>query len=356
MPAPENILIYRLGSLGDTVVALPCFHLIRRVFPENRIYLLTNKPVSWKAAPAMAILENSGLCDEAVSYPVGTRNVRELAKVRQLVRVIQPGLVINLTAGRGLLKSLRDNIFFHICGVKKIIGTPLHRRDFKVQATSNGRFESESQRLATRLRPLGVIDLSDRSAWKLGLSQKERNQSLEFLPASCKNYIVVSVGTKLMANDWGEENWGNLLAMLSKEMRATKLVLLGAADEWERSERLGKAWSGDYLNLCGKISPRVSAAILERCRLFVGHDSGPMHLAAAAGTSVVAIFSWHNPPGQWFPGQESWRNIKVIYPPLPHGIWKSGLRFRRSPKEGILLITPTEVMRACVELLATHLI
>ena len=135
MAAPDNIIVYRLGSLGDTVVALPCFRLIRKVYPRSKITLLTNQPVNGKAAPAMAILENSGLCDEAVSYPVGTRNVAELAKVRQTIRQIHPRVLINLAAGR-VVKSLRDYFFFRSCGVKDIVGTPLRRRDLQVQRTN----------------------------------------------------------------------------------------------------------------------------------------------------------------------------------------------------------------------------
>ena len=103
MPPSNNILIYRLGSLGDTVVALPCFHLIRKLHPHSRIILLTNQPVSGKAAPAMAILENSGLCDEAISYPVGTRSREELSKVRQTIRQLQPDVLFNLVAGLSLI-------------------------------------------------------------------------------------------------------------------------------------------------------------------------------------------------------------------------------------------------------------
>jgi ADP-heptose:LPS heptosyltransferase len=45
----------------------------------------------------------------------------------------------------------------------------------------------------------------------------------------------------------------------------------------------------------------VSAAILEQCRFFVGHDSGPMHLASCVGIPCVAIFAARSKPRQWFP-------------------------------------------------------
>jgi ADP-heptose:LPS heptosyltransferase len=55
------------------------------------------------------------------------------------------------------------------------------------------------------------------------------------------------------------------------------------------------------VNLCGKLTPRESAAAFRRARLFIGHDSGPMHLAAAVQTPCVAIFAARNKPRVWFP-------------------------------------------------------
>jgi heptosyltransferase III len=350
MPPPHNILIYRLGSLGDTVIALPCFHLIRKVYPRSKITILTNQPISGKAAPAMAILENSRLCDEAICYPVGTRSTHELAKVRQTIRQIRPQVLINLAAGRGLLKSLRDYLFFRSCGIKNIVGTPLRRRELQVQQMNDGEFEPESQRLASRLASLGAINLADQRLWELGLTQEEKNRALEFLPSNQKNFIAVGVGTKLPAKDWGEENWGKLLSLLAKEMPDTTLILLGSADEWERSGKLSQTWPGGHINLCGKISPRISAAILEHCGLFIGHDSGPMHLASVVGVPTLGLFSWHNPPGQWFPGHRSWKFIKTLYPPLPAGGWKADLRMKQDVLEGIRLLQPDDVFRSAMEL------
>lgn len=350
MSLPENIIIYRLGSLGDTIVALPCFHLVRKVYPRSKIIILTNQPATGKAAPAMAILEKSGLCDQAISYPAGTRSVSELAKVRQQIREIRPGLIINLAAGRGLLKSLRDYFFFRSCGVKKIIGTPIRRRDLKVQKLSDGRFEPEAQRLAMRLSLLGDLDLEDPNLWKLNLTSEERNQAAKLLTSHHKNFVVVSVGTKLSVKDWGKENWRQLLGLLTKRMPDTTLVLLGAADEWERSERLSRGWISNSINLCGKTSPRVSAAILERGRLFIGHDSGPLHLAASSGIPALGLFSWNNPPGQWFPGHQSWKFIKILYPSLPPGGWHESLRMKQGASEGIQKLQPEHVFHAAMEL------
>lgn len=350
MPQPDNILIYRLGSLGDTVVALPCFHLIRQLYPHRRIFLLTNEPVSGKAAPAMAILENSRLCDEAISYPVGTRSPGQLLKVRKAIGRIRPLMLVNLAAGRGWLKSLRDHFFFRSCGIRRVIGTPWARRALQATEGPDGYFESEAERLAARLSALGAIDVADPQAWDLRLTAAERLEALEWLPPGSKAPLAVSVGTKLPVKDWGEENWAKLLARLATELPGSSVVFLGAGDERARSEKLGGLWKERAVNLCGKVSPRVSAAVLERCRLFIGHDSGPMHLAAAAGIPTLGLFSWFNPPGQWFAGHRRWKRVKALYPPLPAGRWHGGVQMKRSDTEGIGLLRPEDVCHAAMEL------
>jgi ADP-heptose:LPS heptosyltransferase len=141
-----------------------------------------------------------------------------------------------------------------------------------------------------------------------------------------------------------------LLALLAEKTPGSRLILLGAADESERSERLGQNWPGGYLVLCGKIAPRISAAVLEQCRLFIGHDSGPMHLAAAVGTPTLGLFAWFNPPGQWYPGHKSWNFIRTLYPPLPDGRWNPALQMRQGESDGIRLLRPEAVLKSAMEL------
>jgi ADP-heptose:LPS heptosyltransferase len=341
MQTSDNILIYRLGSLGDIMVALPCFHLVRRAYPLAKITLLTNRPVSTKASLPMSILEHSGLCDDALDYPVGTRNLAALAAIRRSVRQLRP---------RGRLSSLRDYLFFRSCGIQKIIGTPFRQRDLYPQRTEHEKYESESQRLAARLSSLGKLDLSDRTLWKIGIRPEERNKARALLPTAQKTCLAVSIGTKLTVNDWGLENWQQLLSKLTQEIPEATLVILGSSDEEERSEELISRWSGPKVNLCAKTSPRISAAVLERCALFIGHDSGPMHLAAAAGTPTLGLFSWYNPPGQWYPGNENWKFIRALYPRLPAGGWNHELRMKKSTTEGIGLLHPELVFHSAMEL------
>jgi lipopolysaccharide heptosyltransferase III len=302
MPA-DRILIYRLGSLGDTVVALPCFQLIRRSFPRAEITILTNRPVEAKAAPLTSVLQHSGLFDHVLDYPIQLREFREILRLRTRIRRGSFDLVVHLTAARGLLSSVRDYLFFRSCGIRKIIGVPFRREDLHVMQTGDGLHEWESSRLARRIRELGVINLEQADSWNLHLTPDEQNGADTLLRSAsiAGPFVVVSLGTKLRVKDWTSDNWKELLKRVAESHPQLPIVALGAQEEGALVDSVFANWAGASANFCGKTSPRVSAAILRRARLFIGHDSGPMHLAAAVGTPCVAIFSGQAPRGQWFP-------------------------------------------------------
>jgi heptosyltransferase-3 len=85
--------------------------------------------------------------------------------------------------------------------------------------------------------------------------------------------------------------------------------MTGAAVDAGPSEAVAAGWregaakvrGGVVINLCGVLSPRESAAVFAQADVFLGHDSGPMHLAAAVQTPCVAIFSGRGKPRVWFP-------------------------------------------------------
>ena len=121
----RRVLIYRLGSLGDTVVALPCFKLIARVFPDAERFVLTNFPVNSKAAPLQAILGHNGLVDGYLEYPLRTRDATALLTLRSRIQALKPDALIYLCGPRGTLRAVRDILFFLSCGVRRIIGAPI---------------------------------------------------------------------------------------------------------------------------------------------------------------------------------------------------------------------------------------
>jgi ADP-heptose:LPS heptosyltransferase len=321
----RRVLVYRLGSLGDMVVALPALHRAARTFPQAERRLLTNFPAHAKAPTAAAVLGGSGLVHGYMRYAVGTRRVVELAQLWWSIARWRPEVVVYLTGARGIPAARRDARFFRLCGVRRLVGVPVTeamQRNFyggETDAACVDDWEPEAARLARCIAELGAVDLDDAASWEMGLSEAERASAAREIgeEALAQGPIAVSLGTKVQAKDWGRENWRALLERMAALAPGRALLLLGAAEEFAASEFAAAGWTaaggGPVVNLCGRLTPRESAAALARAQLFVGHDSGPMHLAAAVGTPCVAIFAARNIPRQWFPYG---RQHRVLYHPV----------------------------------------
>jgi len=303
----KRVLIYRLGSLGDTLIALPALHLVARAFPAAERRLLTNTPVNAKAPPAIAILENSNLIHGYFRYAVGTRSPRELLALWWKLRQWQPEVLVYMGSTRGVESARRDAKFFRLCGIPRLIGVPLTEdmQQNRWQELEQA-LEPEASRLTRNLAELGSVDLEDPTNWDLHLTDAEHGKATEVLsPTADHPTIAVSVGTKVQSKDWGRDNWRALLHRLAPLYPNHALALCGAAEESESSEFVANGWreksSSPVVNLCGLLTPRESAAVFAHAPVFIGHDSGPMHLAAAVQTPCVAIFAARNKPRVWFP-------------------------------------------------------
>jgi ADP-heptose:LPS heptosyltransferase len=298
----KPLLIFRIGSLGDTIVALPCFHRIEESFPSMRRVLVTDMPVSQKAAPVESLLAGSGLIHDVIYFPPPPRRLADFRRLRSDIRRTG-ALTMVYVADRPIGAAVRDLAFFHACGLREIIGAPLSRelRTLRIDPAT-GHTEREAERLARCLASLGPIDLSDPSAWDLRLRPDEhRTAAAALAPLRGRDFAAVNLGGKVSVKDWGDDNWIAALDRLAMRAPDIALVLFGSADEAERSSRIAASWHGTALNLCGRLSPRESAAALSRALLFVGHDSGPLHIAAAVGVPCVGIYGGHNMPKWWHP-------------------------------------------------------
>ncbi|HEX4156043.1 MAG TPA: glycosyltransferase family 9 protein [Acidobacteriaceae bacterium] len=328
----RRLLVYRLGSLGDIVVALPSLRLVARAFPSAERRLLTNLPVSEKVTPASAVLEGTSLIHGYLAYPSSTRRLSDLLRIWWQIVRWRPQVLVYMAGARGLSSARRDRLFFRLCGIRRQIGVPLTQsmQEHLPGPTSIGPeaaiVEREAFRIARNLAELGDARLEVPASWDLCLTPAEfaaadRSIADELHPSlslpAALPILAVSTGTKLQSKDWGIDNWRALLSCIATRWPGHTLLMIGAAQERDASALAAEGWQssggGPVANLCGCLTPRQSAAAIARASLFLGHDSGPMHLAASVGVPIVAVFSARDLPGRWWPYGERHR---LLYHPV----------------------------------------
>lgn len=311
--AASRILIFLLGSLGDTVVALPALRLVARKFPRAERRILTDSNSNQKVTSMASLLQGTDIAQGYFQFPFRTgqsSRLKDFILLAREIRTWQPELLVYLHEPRGRGIALRDAAMFRLLGIRRTIGVPISRvQQQLLRDERTGIFERRSEYLARSLALLGDARLGDPASWSLSLSDSEMAHAHAFLKplSECRGILAMSIGTKIDVNDWGDANWSALLADLGGKFRGWGLIALGAPVERERSAKLLSCWKGKSVNLCGTVTSRESAAVLQAAQVFIGHDSGPMHLAAAVGTKCAAIFSARNPPGIWFPHGDAHR-------------------------------------------------
>ncbi len=315
----KRILIFRPAGLGDALVTLPFFHLIARRFPQADKRVLCTLPPGAMFASLRSILDGSGLVQGyfEVDFHRARHNLRDQLALRKLIRSWRPEFAIYLVAPRTLPRLLSEAMFFRLCGIRRIVGARF-TRSFQEYRWISGKqlFEHETERIARCVAELGDPELGNPASWNLRLTPSERAAAQTIVREAIggRDFLVIATGTGMDANDWGEPNWLRFTQRLAGVAGHYGLALVGARPDHPRSEAVRSAWPGPSVNLCGKFTPRENAALMEMATLFVGHDSGPIHLAATVGLRCVGIYGGRNMPGPWFPYGEGHR---IVYHEVP---------------------------------------
>ena len=336
----KRVLIYRTGSLGDTIVALPALYLIRKSFPGAELWLLSDQPEHDDVVRPQELLRGTGLVDHYINYTLNKAQVFSVFKMLMDIRAIGADILIYLPEWRNRRQLIRDRLFFLLAGLTKTIGWQSNPKFYRSRLLANGMSLHETDRLLQSIACLGTIDPGQARWWDLHLRETDAvtNDRINTWPGKC---IVFSYGAKTDVQKWGADKWQRVFEKVSRKLPDTLLCAVGSRLDSNVSQKILRCWHGTSLNLCGQLSVRQSAWLMHKSDLFLGHDSGPAHLAAAVQLPCVCVYSARNPFGKWFPyGQH-----KVFYKQVDcRECGKSSCSTER--KKCIRLIDENKVARA----------
>jgi len=306
MPATPRALVYRPGSLGDTLVSLPAIAEIRQRYPDHRLTLLTESPVSGSSRVSpWTILKDTGWFDDAHFYVVRPQDGRDRWRNFMLaMRLRRAGFddIFSLAPPR-TARQLRVDaaVFRGAVGAARYHAA--RRPAWPVSALLPEQIEHEGLRLLRIVTP--GADLDSLAAFRLTIPATELAEGYDLLDGlgvePGQVLVGVAPGSARSATAWPAERFAAVGNALLSEFRNVVLLAIGGSSEQTLCDRLCAAWGPRSHNLAGRLSVFGSASVMSRCATFIGNDSGPTHLAAMLGIPCVAIFSARNAPGQWAP-------------------------------------------------------
>lgn len=291
---PQKILIIRLSSIGDILLATPLLRALRENFPDAQLDFLVKSHFAelLRYHPAINQLYEFNPRDEWSAL----RNLgRRLSETRYDVIF-------------DIHKSLRSRCLARIAWPKMILRHRKHgfRRWVLVKTKINlmRRVPPIYQRYLEAATPLDVTTakpLADGRWLELFWSEKEEREAQRELMAHHWQphlpMIGIAPGAGYFTKRWPVEYFGELAAGLIRQ--GHQVVILGGKQDVDLAKKIEEivepALPRDtrelpLLNLAGAVSLLGSAAVIKRCRLVVANDSGLMHVAEAAGIPLIAIF------------------------------------------------------------------
>ena len=314
-----KILIFHIGSVGDTVVTIPALKILKEKYCDGaEFWLLTNESKPGVVSSDSLLLELS-LIDKVISYRPfsGLGSMIAIFRFVGLLRTLKFDFVISLLPSeRTCLQNFRDFLLFYISGINNIIGFKCLSNKTLYPDKVDGLLPSvhhEALCRINRLNALNVCTSGERIDQKFLFPPRVAiDRSANFL-INARLYperalIAIFPGAKQASNLWPLLYFQNL----GERLLSTKkyeLIIVGGASENSIAEHLISKWKGG-INACGKFSIIESAALLGMADLVVGLDTGTTHLASAQGVSCIALYGGRDHPGRFDPIGS--KNVRII--------------------------------------------
>jgi lipopolysaccharide heptosyltransferase I len=289
-----NILIVRLGALGDIVHAIPAAAALRGAFPAARIDWLVE-------ARHREILELvPGLSRVVV---VERATIGGWVDAVRRLRQVRYDVALDL---QGLLKSA---ILARASGAARVIGFSIwHLREktarpFYSETEAGGvrlQAERETHVILKNIRLLSTLGVdSERIALPLAAVDSPALDALRSAIGSDRRFALINPGAAWPNKRWPPARYGEVAAFLADVRGLQPVVLWGPGEEGLARAVAGA--SGGAARVAPATAIRDVLALSRAASLIVSGDTGPLHIAAAAGTPVVAIFGPTDPDrnGPW---------------------------------------------------------
>lgn len=287
------ILAAEAGGIGDLLNFYPALYALRRAFPAARITLLA-APV----AGQLAELWPERCFDELVRYEWNGAHRSATAKLR-LVRELRRrdyDLVYSPDRGSGMRE---ESLLAFLTGARHRLGFTTDRAGALCTASVRLRATEPimTQNLAI-LRAAAIPVTEPPATLQVDADAGRRAEALlRQVAAGATQVVVAHVGADWEAayRTWPAQRFGAVAGSIVRQRDHAAVVVVGTARESPVAAKVCAA--ADHprvVNLCGQTDLATLVAVVQRAHLVLGNDSSLLHIAAAAGTPMVAIFGSTN--------------------------------------------------------------
>ena len=285
----RRVLLIRLRSIGDTVLMTPCLAALKNLDSSIDVTVLS-EPLS---AP---ILEDHPLVDHLI---VARPSIRERAGLIARLRRAEFDVAFNMHGGT------TATLLAAMSGARHKVGYHGYRQSWMLNARAPspdvllGRKSVHSVEQQLALMSWTGVPFPERPQLSLGSSPADLAAMRSRLSsAGLSNFAVIAPAAAFEAKQWPAKRFAAVADYLSRKFALSSVVIAGPGQEQIAREVCEAAGQSKPIAVTGLTLKQV-IALMALSRLYVGNDSGPMHIAAATGRPLVVVFGpsnstvWH---------------------------------------------------------------
>ena len=292
----KKILVYHVGSIGDTVVALPAFKTLKHNLQKD-MDLLNLSVV--RNMIHTDLYKNDNIFNKKIFLKPPENFIGKIFLYWQFLKICLFGKYSELYCFSPEVPKVLALFFKFFCygnikhcfsGIGKMDNIPIWMDYLK------------------NLESFGVSEVPE-DAFKFDLSD-ENIENAESIVHKCnKKLVAFGIGGNTNVSQWGIENYSRLLKILLEKYDFIP-VYTGGANDRINAEKLMIEYGGFFLGDTNCRSLSSTVAFMKHCQCYIGNDCGSAHLAAAANIPCAVIMSAHNlPEKMWYPFGE--KNIII---------------------------------------------
>ncbi|MCG9131309.1 lipopolysaccharide heptosyltransferase II, partial [Candidatus Poribacteria bacterium] len=286
---PKRILVVKLDHLGDVLLATPVFSNLHQTYPNAELHALTgawSRVVLEKHPNVNKVLEYNSPAFSRTSEPTSLKQTFQL--YRELRRQKYDLLVELRSDWRivwfALLRVTPKRLDRAALQVANKLGFPQFTGDHE---TTRNLDVLHKAGIPTPIQTTSFSITAEEKKWGsdfLSLLQIDRKRPL----------IAIHPGSPIPLKRWMSERYAELADWLIAQKRA-EILFVGVKDEIPIITEIQALMQAESNNIAGKTTLTQLASILHKCNVFIGNDSGPMHLAAAVGTQTIGLYGPGDP-------------------------------------------------------------
>jgi|SRR3989338_159797 len=270
----KNILILRNDRFGEFLLNIPALRALKETFNNSRIIALVDPYVK-------DLAQSISFIDEVIEWRRQEHSLIEKLRLINLLKRKNINIAIMLNPSKEL------NILTFLSGIPIRVGYARKLGFLLTHKMEDKKYLGQKHEVEYNLELVSLVGAkTDNKSLSLTI---DNNVSKELNIENSDNLVALHPWTSDPIKQWPEKNFYELGKRLIKELNM-KVVVIGGKEESGKSAELFNNFDINLNNIAGKTTLKQLAAILKKCKLLVSCDSGPMHLACAVGTPVIAIF------------------------------------------------------------------